>query len=249
MNLTNAEKLAILSAADHIIMQGGRSLLAKILKGSRDKKLLEHGLDKTPNYGYFQSETIAQITEKVDWMIEHDFLEISYSGKLPMIVFTARGWKIQSDQYSGQLLKEWDKWLDEDSPIPNMEYLKDRNRELIHLLLDKVEETRDTKYIPILEAWEAIDYKKVRQRIRSVIKVIKENPPVDVEAIHKKEAEIEEALVGEAPQDLRLKCWECGNRFILTVGEQDYFKRMSFHLPKRCQTCRDERNAMIYGED
>lgn len=36
--LTVDKKLAILRAADEIIGQGGRTILAKILKGSRDKK-------------------------------------------------------------------------------------------------------------------------------------------------------------------------------------------------------------------
>ncbi|WP_050900463.1 hypothetical protein [Paenibacillus elgii] len=38
MQLTNEEIRAVLRAADEIIGQGGRTLLAKILKGSRDKK-------------------------------------------------------------------------------------------------------------------------------------------------------------------------------------------------------------------
>jgi len=54
-----------------------------------------------------------------------------------------------------------------------MTYLKDRNREMILLLLDKVEATGDTRYIPILEAWKEIDYKKVGKRINQVIKVLK----------------------------------------------------------------------------
>ena len=51
----------------------------------------------------------------------------------------------------------------------DMTYLKDRNRGMILLLLDKVEASGDRKYIPILEAWAEIDYKKVRRRIRGVI--------------------------------------------------------------------------------
>jgi hypothetical protein len=50
-----------------------------------------------------------------------------------------------------------------------MDYLKDKPRDLILLLLDKVEANGDRKYIPLLEAWERVDYKKVRQRIRQVV--------------------------------------------------------------------------------
>jgi len=55
-----------------------------------------------------------------------------------------------------------------------MSYLKDRNRGMIMLLLDKVEATGDPKYIPLLEAWQQIDYKKVRQRIRQVVNHLSE---------------------------------------------------------------------------
>ena len=53
-----------------------------------------------------------------------------------------------------------------------MMYLKDRNREMILLLLDKVEATGNSRYIPILEAWKRIDYKKVRHRINNLIEKI-----------------------------------------------------------------------------
>jgi len=45
---------------------------------------------------------------------------------------------------------------------------------MIMLLLDKVEATGDPKYIPLLEAWQQIDYKKVRQRIRQVVNHLSE---------------------------------------------------------------------------
>ena len=53
-----------------------------------------------------------------------------------------------------------------------MSHLKDRNRGLILLLLDKVEGTNDRKYIPVLKAWEQIDYRKVQSRIRQVIHLL-----------------------------------------------------------------------------
>ena len=59
--------------------------------------------------------------------------------------------------------------LESGSNLFNMRYLKDKNRGLILLLLQKIEETKDSKYIPILEAWEKIDCKKVVKRIRQVI--------------------------------------------------------------------------------
>jgi hypothetical protein len=40
---------------------------------------------------------------------------------------------------------------------------------VIFLLLDKVQATKDPKYIPVLEAWAKVDYKKVQARIREAI--------------------------------------------------------------------------------
>ena len=40
---------------------------------------------------------------------------------------------------------------------------------MIWLLLDKVEATHNAKYIPLLEAWAEVDYRKVKERIRHVI--------------------------------------------------------------------------------
>jgi hypothetical protein len=43
--------------ADDLIMSGGRALLAKILAGSKDKKLLELELDTSPVYGAFKGQS------------------------------------------------------------------------------------------------------------------------------------------------------------------------------------------------
>ena len=54
-NLTDEDIKAILRATDEIIATGSRNVLAKILKGSKDKKVLEHELDKCPVYGFYHT--------------------------------------------------------------------------------------------------------------------------------------------------------------------------------------------------
>lgn len=238
--LPETEILTILRAADEIIGQGGRTLLTKILRGSREKKILQLGLDKCAVYGYFKSVKLEEVKAKIMWMIDYGFLDIEYNGKLPMIVFTENGWEIESDQLTNEFLSEWDQWLSENQPIPDMSYLKDRNREMIFLFLDKVRETGDSKYIPYLEAWKEIDYKKVKAKIQGVIDQLNSNNPVDLRQVQEREASIQNALEGLAPQDFSIKCWECGNRFTFTVGEQQFYKEMGFHEPKRCPTCREK---------
>lgn len=245
-SLSHEEIKAILRAADEIIASGGRTLLAKILKGSKEKKVLELELDKCPTYGYFKAEKINDIMKKIDWMIDCDFLEIQYSGKLPMIVYTERGWHIESDQYADELLNEWREWVRKGKQNPDMSYLKDRNRGMILLLLQKIKESGEQAFIPYLELWEKVDYKKVREEIRKTIDVLNGNEHVNFSTVRERTESIEEALKGVEPSDLLLKCWGCGDRFIFSLGEQQFYKNKGFSHPKRCKKCRDDENDEFY---
>src|SRR5699024_10169754 len=106
-------------------------------------------------------------------------LDIEYNGKLPMIIYTDRGWMIESYQRADEFLDEWKQILNEGKPIPDMSYLKDWNRELIFLFLDKIMETGDKKFIPFLQAWQKIDYKKVKAQIQETILVLEGSKEVD----------------------------------------------------------------------
>ena len=170
--LVKGEIAAILRGADELIMSGGRSLLAKILKGSRDKKLLSLELDKSPVYGYYSHLTLADIQARVDWVITHGYLGINYDYRLPLLRYTERGWEIERETYARELMKGFDDLLASGQTEFDMSYLKDRARDMILLLLDMVEASGDAKYISILEAWAEVDYKKVRKRIGEVIEQI-----------------------------------------------------------------------------
>lgn len=247
--LQETEIRTILRAADEIIADGGRTLLAKILKGSREKKVLALRLDRCPVYGYFRTEKLEEVMKKIDWMIDFGFLEIQYSGKLPMIVFTERGWEIERDHRADEFLSEWNEWLKEGKQNPDMHYLKDRNRGMILLFLTKIGETGDKKYIPYLKEWEKIEYKKVSAEIRKLIEALELDDAsalINHENIRKRTESIQEALTGEAPQDFLLKCWDCGEKFTFTVGEQQFYKQRGFDYPKRCEECRFKRK---YGID
>lgn len=168
-DLPEAEIRVILRGADELVMRGGRSLLAKILKGSRSKDVLELALDKSPSYGYYKHLPLEDILVRIDWLILNGYLAIEYDYRLPMLRYTNKGWEIEKETYADELLRGFDEMLARGRAPFDMNYLKDRSRDLIWLLLDKIEATRDQKYIPLLEAWGQVDYKKVRARLRQVI--------------------------------------------------------------------------------
>ena len=155
--LPEAELNAVLRGADEIIGRGGRTLLTRILRGSRIKKVPEHGLDQSPVYGYFHSLSDHDTLARIDWAILYGYLRIEYSNRFPVLVFTQKGWEIERDNYANELLAGFDEIL-RDGPPYQMEYLKDRDRGMILLLLDKTAATGETRYIPLLEAWRKVDY-------------------------------------------------------------------------------------------
>ena len=167
--LPDEEIAAILRGADDMIMQGGRNLLTGVLKGSRAKKILELGLDASPVYGFYKALSPKDILARIDWVILNGYLRIEYDYRLPLLAFTDEGWEIERETYARELLQGFDRLLEASSLPFDMSYLKDRRRDLIWRLLDLVEQSGQAKYIPLLEAWELIDYKKVRGKIWHVI--------------------------------------------------------------------------------
>ena len=51
-------------------------------------------------------------------------------------------------------------------------------------------------------------------------------------------------FIGEKMEDKTLICQDCGQEFLFTVGEQEFYKEKGFNNePKRCKACRDKRKA------
>lgn len=167
-SLPVADIHAILRAADPLIGVGGRSLLTKILKGSRSKDVLSHGLEHNPAYGFYHGMPEEEVLARIDWMIVQHYLRIEYQGQLPVLVFSAQGWEIERENYASEIVRGFDAMLASSAGPYKMDYLKDRNRQMIFLVLDKVQASGNAKYVPLLNDWEKFDYQKVRHRIREV---------------------------------------------------------------------------------
>ena len=168
-DVRDEELHAILRGADDIVGRGGRNLLKLILRGSKAKRIRELGLDSSPVHGFFSQLSDEGAMQRIDWTILNGYLSFFYDGRLPLLEFTQKGWEIERENYADELLAGFDELLQQGPPF-DMEYLKDRDRQMILLLLDKVEATDRPDYVPLLEAWREIDYKKVRQRISNVIR-------------------------------------------------------------------------------
>ena len=152
-----------------MIAQGGRSLLVKVMKGSKAKEVLERELNHCPVYGYYRDLSDEDVLARIDWVIINGYLRIEYDYRLPLLTYTGAGWEIEKETISDELLEGFDQLLENGQRPYDMSFLKDRNRDLIWHLLDKIEKRGDPKYIPVLQDWYLIDYRKVKERIRQVI--------------------------------------------------------------------------------
>jgi hypothetical protein len=103
-------------------------------------------------YGYFSDCSLEEITAKIDWTILNDYLEIVYDYRLPLLVYAKKGWEIEKDTISDELIRVFLVLIEKQSNEYDLTHLKDRPRDLIFLLLEKIRARRDPRLIPLLEA-------------------------------------------------------------------------------------------------
>ena len=163
------ELASILRGADPLVMRGGRTLLAHVLRGSRQKKVLEHGLDRIPVHGFYRGVPEEEVLAKIDRVIADGYLAIEYDYRLPLLVFTPEGWAIEKETYARELFAGFGARLAMGPPY-GMAELNDRNRGVILRLLELVEQSEDERCVPLLREWAEVDHRKVRERIGQVIR-------------------------------------------------------------------------------
>lgn len=161
----------ILRGADELISTGGRSMLAKILKGSKDKKIFEYKLNECPAYGYYQDMKLDDISKCIDWMIKKDYLRIEYDYRLPLLVFSEKGWQIEKEIFAQELYQRMCLDVEEKKARVIFE-MKEVNRQVVMCVLDKIEKDGTKEFLPYLEAWKMLEVKKIAARIAEVEKKI-----------------------------------------------------------------------------
>lgn len=157
----------ILRGADELISTGGRSMLAKIIKGSKDKKIFEYKLNECPAYGYYQDMKLDDISKCIDWMIKKDYLRIEYDYRLPLLVFSEKGWQLEKETFAQELYQRMCLDVEEKKARVIFE-MKEVNRQVVMCVLDKIEKEGTEEFLPYLEAWKMLEVKKVAARISEV---------------------------------------------------------------------------------
>ena len=84
-----ADAQKALSCAGRMKGRFGLTMVAKVLKGSRDKRILEMGLDRLTTYGLFRDWAEKEITEWLYWLVAEGYMRVS-DGAYPTVSITAR---------------------------------------------------------------------------------------------------------------------------------------------------------------
>lgn len=87
VNRTDEAKMA-LSCVGRMRGRFGVTMVAKVLKGSRDKRLLEFGLDRLSTYGLMRHLPEKEIADWLYWLVAEGFLKLS-EGQYPVVSLTA----------------------------------------------------------------------------------------------------------------------------------------------------------------
>ena len=161
----------ILRAADDIVGLGGRSLLIKTLKGSKERSVLAHEMDKNPAYGYYKELTLEEIARRVDWMISESYLGIFYSGRLPLLEYLPLGWMIEKKTYAREMYADLYQRAAAGPPYEVISF-RDANPEVIDELLALMKDSGKSLFVPYLEEQKSQATKKQRAKIEAVQKFL-----------------------------------------------------------------------------
>ncbi len=173
--LSDEEIRIILRGADDLIFSGGRGLLAKVLKGSRQKAVLEHELDRSPAYGALSKLSLDDISARIDWLIINGYFRIEYDYRLPLLVYGERGWVIERETYADELLERLDGLIadaDNDAPA-DLSWLTERNPDVLRLMITRIEDSKDSKYLSVLQRWKKSASRRMGNHIRVAVRALR----------------------------------------------------------------------------
>ena len=90
---------------------------------------------------------------RIDWLIINGYLRIEYDYRLPMLVYTRKGWEIERETYTAEMLAKLDQRITNNDPDENFKWLNEIHREVSLGLLDAVEASGYLKTANMSRPW------------------------------------------------------------------------------------------------
>lgn len=84
------ETQMVLSCMIRMGQRFGKNLIAQVLTGSRNKKVIEFGFHRLPTYGLLQNRSSKEISDFIEFLITQEIIGIA-QGSFPTLFVTAKG--------------------------------------------------------------------------------------------------------------------------------------------------------------
>jgi len=169
--LTVEEHKCILRGAWQVAAKGGRSQLSLLLKGSKNKSVLKHGLNQSPIYGKLSYLTIEEIENRIDQLIRKGELRTEFFGDLPLILLTDQAWfhiRPWAHEYECHLAAS----ADARRLTEILNNWRNRRREEQHQLLEAMALTERESARRVLQAWHGLAGKEMRSKIETTLSTL-----------------------------------------------------------------------------
>lgn len=80
----------VLSCMIRMGQKFGKAMVAQVLTGSKNKKVLEFGFDTLPTYGIMREQSAKEVTNLIEFMISEELVGVSH-GSMPIVYVTEKG--------------------------------------------------------------------------------------------------------------------------------------------------------------
>jgi hypothetical protein len=175
--LTAEEYEWVLRGGWQIATRGGRTQLALLLKGSKNKALLKHNLQTSPAYGRLSFLTLEEIENRIDQVVRKGDLQVEFFGDLPLIILTRDGWEHVrgwADQYECEQAAA----ADEKTLLEMLLRWRQRPRREQFDLVDASATLNPEARQRVLKAWRTVAGKEVGARIEARLAGMDSTPSV-----------------------------------------------------------------------
>ena len=173
--LTEAERRAIIRVAGELIGRAGRTTLVMALRGSRAKRVLQHGAEGAPGYGHFAGMPEADVLARVDALIGEGLLAIEYRDDFPLIAYTRRGLALAMEYAAEEWLevvRSRVQLVAAGAPLELpflLSVMPNRNHETVFRVIDRVAREADPGWLPFLKTWSQAETRRARERLGPII--------------------------------------------------------------------------------
>ncbi len=179
VTVTDSERRAMLSVVDCLVGRAGRTTLVMALRGSKARRVLQFGAEQARGYGRFAGVPAEDVLARVDALIEERIIALESVDGFPLLTYTAHGLALAERNAAENWLKLVRQHVRAvraggqlDLPFVHAR-MPNRNLRTLKLVIDDIAREANTDWLEFLEAWSAVETKRVRGWLHRIIEQVR----------------------------------------------------------------------------